>query len=149
MNALRSAMIWTGGVALLVATAIDTLAVIGRQAGFAIHGAIEIIQAAVLIAGSLALVAASAAGNHARVRLVIERMGRWRPWFDYASELLAVIFFGALLAGSAWLAADLWHSNEVSELTSIPWRWLRLFTNAALVAIIAIALRDILRSKRP
>jgi len=149
VKALRTAMIWTGGVALLLATAIDTAAVIGRQAGFALHGAIEIIQAAVLVAGALALVAASAAGSHARVRLVVERLGEWRPWFDRASELLAMIFFAALLTGSAWLAADLWHSHEVSEVAGIPWRWLRLFANLALAAIIVIAVRDLIRGKRP
>ena len=52
-------MIWTGGAALLAATAIDTIAVIGRQVGYSVHGAIELIQAAVLAAGAVALIAAT------------------------------------------------------------------------------------------
>ena len=82
MTSLRSVMIWTGGIALLAATALDTLAVVGRQVGFALHGAIELIQAAVLVAGSIALIAATAARNHARVRLVVDRLGKSRAWLD-------------------------------------------------------------------
>ena len=149
MKRLHTLMIWTGGLALLSATAVDTLAVVGRQAGFAIHGSIELVQAAVLIAGAVALVAASAAGNHARVRLVVERAGAWRPWLERASELLGLAFLAALLTGSLWLAADLWASHEVSELVGVPWRWLRLFANLALAAMVMIAARDVLRRPRP
>ena len=120
MNGLRTAMIWTGGGALVAATVIDTVAVVGRQVGLAVHGSIELMQAAVLIAGSVALVAATAAGSHARVRLVVERMGQWRPWFETVSELLTVVLLAALLAGSVWLAVDLWHSHEIGELTAFP-----------------------------
>jgi hypothetical protein len=149
VSALRTTMIWTGGAALVAATVIDTVAVVGRQVGFAVHGSIELMQAAVLIAGSLALVAASAAGTHARVRLVVERMGQWRPWFETMSELLTVTLLVALLAGSAWLAIDLWHSHEVGEVTGIPWRWLRLVTNLALAAMIAIALSSLFKDRQP
>ena len=106
MSVLRGLMIWTGGAALLAATAVDTLVVIGRQAGFALHGAIELIQAAVLVAGSLALVAATAANNHARVRLIIDRLGPSRAWFERGSDILMAAFLVALLAGSGWLAVD-------------------------------------------
>ena len=82
MSTLRNLMIWTGGAALLAATAVDTVAVIGRQVGFRVHGAIELIQAAVLVAGAVALVAATAARAHARVRIVVERLANARPWFD-------------------------------------------------------------------
>jgi TRAP-type C4-dicarboxylate transport system permease small subunit len=149
VNALRTAMIWAGGAALVAATVVDTVAVVGRQAGFAVHGSIELMQAAVLIAGSLALVAASAAGSHARVRLVIERLGQGRSWFEAVSELLTAVLLAALLAGSVWLAIDLWHSHEVGEITGIPWRWLRLFVNFALAAMIVIALGSLFKDRRP
>jgi TRAP-type C4-dicarboxylate transport system permease small subunit len=148
VNALRSAMIWTGGAALIAATAVDTVAVVGRQVGFAIHGSIELMQAAVLLAGSVALVAATAAGNHARVRLVVERMGDWRSWFETASDLLTAVFLAMLLTGSTWLAVDLWHSHEIGEITGLPWRWLRLFVNVALAAMIAIGLIGLFKGKK-
>ena len=145
MTALRSLMIWTGGLALLAATAFDTLAVIGRQVGFALHGTIELIQAAVLIAGSLALIAATAANNHARVRLLVSRLDRSREWFERGSDLLTALFVLALLAGSSWLAVDLWSSHEVSEIAGVPWRWLRLFANFALAVVAALALLAFVR----
>ena len=141
-------MVWTGGAALLAATAFDTLAVIGRQVGFALHGTIESIQSAVLVAGSLALISATAANNHARVRLVLDRLGPSRAWLERGSDVLTALFGLALLAGSGWLAIDLWGSHEVSEIVGIPWRWLRLFANLSLVAVIVLALRALARSNR-
>ena len=145
MSALRGLMVWTGGAALLAATAIDTLVVIGRQAGFALHGAIELIQAAVLVAGSLALIAASAANMHARVRLVVSRLGASREWLERGSELFTALFGLALLIGSGWLMLDLWNSHEVSEIAGVPWRWLRLFANLAIAVVVALALRALFR----
>ena len=142
-------MIWTGGAALLAATAVDTVAVIGRQVGFRVHGAIELIQAAVLVAGAVALVAATAARAHARVRIVVERLANARPWFDRLSEGLAAVFLAALLTGSAWLSADLWNSHEVSEVAGLPWRWMRLAANLALAAMLVLTLRHIVGSRRP
>jgi hypothetical protein len=149
MSALRNLMVWTGGAALLAATAVDTVAVIGRQVGFRVHGAIELIQAAVLVAGAVALVAATAARTHARVRIVVERLGNARPWFDRLSEGLAAVFLAALLTGSAWLAADLWNSHEVSEVAGVPWRWMRLAANLALAAMLVLTLRNLVGSREP
>ena len=142
-------MIWTGGAALLAATAVDTVAVIGRQVGFRVHGAIELIQAAVLVAGAVALVAATAARAHARVRIVVERLANARLWFDRLSEGLAAVFLAALLTGSAWLSADLWNSHEVSEVAGVPWRWMRLAANLALAAMLVLTLRHMVGSRRP
>lgn len=147
MKRLRSLMIWTGGAALLAATAVDTAAVIGRQAGFAVHGAIELIQAAVLVAGAIALIAATVTNNHARVRILIERLGRARPWAERGGDILTVLFLAALLVGSTWLAADLWSSHEVSEIAGVPWRWLRLFANLALATMIVLIVRDLVRGR--
>ena len=149
MSTLRNLMIWTGGAALLAATAVDTVAVIGRQVGFRVHGAIELIQAAVLVAGAVALVAATAARAHARVRIVVERLANARPWFDRFSEGLAAVFLAALLTGSAWLSADLWNSHEVSEVAGVPWRWMRLAANLALAAMLVLTLRHMVGSRRP
>ncbi|MGV3556257.1 MAG: TRAP transporter small permease subunit [Croceibacterium sp.] len=149
MSALRSLMIWTGGAALLAATAIDTVAVIGRQVGYSVHGAIELIQTAVLVAGALALVAATAARNHARVRVVVERLGKARLWAERSSEILTALFLSALLAGSAWLSIDLWNSHEISEVAGVPWRWMRLVANMALAALLVLTLRNLVRSREP
>ena len=149
MSALRNLMVWTGGAALLAATAIDTVAVIGRQVGFRVHGAIELIQAAVLVAGAVALVAATAARSHARVRIVVERLGTARQWVEGFSEALAAVFLTALLIGSVWLSADLWNSHEVSEVAGVPWRWMRLAANLGLATMLFLTLRQLVRSREP
>lgn len=148
MTRLRSLMIWTGGAALLAATTVDTVAVIGRQVGFAIHGSIELIQAAVLVAGAIALIASTHADSHPRVRILVERIGALREATERIGDVLTVAFLVALLAGSAWLSIDLWNSHEVSESAGVPWRWLRLFANLALVATILVLARTLLRGRR-
>lgn len=148
MRLLRDTMIWTGGAALLAATAIDTLAVVGRQVGLPLRGSIELIQAAILVAGGLALIAATAVDQHARIRLIVDRLGRSRDWIDRASHVLTALFFACLLAGSVWLSADLWNSHERSEIAGVPWRWLRLFANFCFAVVLVLLLREAARGKR-
>ncbi len=140
---MKRALIWLGGCALLAATLIDTISVIGRNAGFALHGAIELIQAAVLVAGGIALVITTIASSHARVHLALDRLPA--PHRALAERLCAgctALFMAAMLAGSLWLSADLWSSHEISELLGVPWRWLRLFANLCLLGAIALLLRQ-------
>jgi TRAP-type transport system small permease protein len=144
---LRDTMIWTGGAALLAATAIDTLAVIGRQVGLPVRGSIELIQAAILIAGGLALIAATLVDQHARVRVVFDRLGRGREWIDRASHLLTGLFFVCVLAGSVWLSVELWNSHELSEIAGVPWRWLRLFANLCFAIVLLLVVRQAIRGR--
>lgn len=145
---MRAGLIWLGGIGLLAATGIDTLAVIGRHVGWPVEGAIELVQVAVLVAGALAILCATLDGSHARVHLVVDRLGEGPR--DRAKRLtLAVLalFLAALLAGSGWIAFDLWSAHEESELVGVPWRWLRLFANLALLAGVIVALRHAVKGK--
>ena len=72
---LYKVAIWVGGLALLAAALIDTGAVLARNLMSSLHGSIELIQAAVLIAGALALAIAVASHTYARVHLITERLG--------------------------------------------------------------------------
>jgi TRAP-type transport system small permease protein len=149
MTPLRSAMIWLGGFALIAATAVDTFAVIGRQIGWPLRGSIELVQAAVLVAGCIALIAATLADRHARVQLILDRLGpSLRRHCERVCELMTAVFLLCVLAGSAWLAVDLWASNELSEILGVPWRWMRLFANLSLVAALLIVLRHAVAGRR-
>jgi TRAP-type transport system small permease protein len=146
---MTRALIWLGGLALLAATLLDTVAVIGRNVGFALHGVIEMIQAAVLVAGGVAIVMATLAGSHARVHLLLDRMPpRRKTLAERLCALGSALFFLAILAGSVWLAADLWGAHEVSELVGVPWRWLRMFANLCLLAAVLVLVRQ-MAVKRP
>ena len=146
---MNRALVWIGGAALLGMTAIDTLAVFGRNLGWPIHGSIELIQAAVLIAGGIALLAATLAGNHARVHVLLDRLSpSGKVLALRTTALIMALFFAGLLAGSLWLAADLWLAHEQSELRGVPWRWLRLIANLCLAACMIAALRQAVRGDK-
>jgi len=148
MTGLRRLAVWTGGAALLAATVIDTLAVIGRNVGLPAIGSIELVQAAVLVSGIFGLIFATAGDDHAHVRIVTDRLGRWRSSAAVVGPLSMALFFAALLTGSVWLAVDLWNGHERSELLGVSWRLLRLAANLGFAACIVIALAALFRRTR-
>ena len=138
---LRAMLVWIGGGALLVAMVADTLAMLGRAFDRPLLGAIEIVQAAVLVAASGALVVAALDDAHARVQLLLRRLPvAWRDLVERLHALAAAVFYSALLAGTAWIAADLWLGHEESELLRIPYRPLRLAAVGVLAVLVAHAL---------
>lgn len=142
MTAFRSLLTWIGGVALLLATLTDSVAVVGRYVGLPLRGSIELMQAIVLVAAASGLSLATLAANHARVKLVVDRLkGGLRNIADRISDLATALFFVALLAGSGWIALDLWGAHERSELLGIPWWLIRLYANLCLLCCVGIALR--------
>ena len=141
---IKKMVVIIGGCALLAATMIDTLAVIGRHIGLPIRGSIELMQAMVLVSGATSIVLATLAGTHPRVKVIVDRLsGTTRDIFDRTSTLMTAIFFLLLLCGSVWLSLDLWSSHEMSEVLGVPWRWMRLFANACLIAGMLITLRQL------
>lgn len=149
MIGVRNAISVLGGIALLGATATDTVAVIGRHVGLPLRGSIELVQFFVLVAGSLALLVATAERAHAKVHLVVDRMGdAGKAAMARLSGLLGAVFFAGLLAGSLWLMADLWSGHEESELLGISWRWMRLFANLTLLATTVVLLAQAVRGRK-
>ncbi|QZH74263.1 MAG: TRAP transporter small permease subunit [Erythrobacter sp.] len=145
---LKNTVIWIGGLALLAATLVDTLAVIGRNVGLPVPGSIELMQAIVLVSAAIGIVIATWEDSHARVRLVVERLGAGgRRLADLASDLLSLLFVIALLAGSVWLAIDLWYGHEQSEIVGIPWAVLRIIANVCLAGCAALLVWHMLRRR--
>jgi len=130
-----------GSAALLLAMATDALAVAGRHLGVTFLGAIEIFEACIVVAATSAIVIATIDGTHARVRILLEQVGeRAAGVLDRAADLVSAIIFVVLIAGSIWLASDLWNGHEVTEVLNLPMRWMRAFWigGALLVATIFI-----------
>ena len=145
---MRQAIIWIGGLALLMATLIDTIAVIGRHVGLPLTGSIELMQAAILVSGGIALLVATLDSAHARVRLLVDRLPDGaRQVADRVSHDLSLAFFLFLLAGSAWIAWDLRDGHEQSELLGVPWALLRLTALACLFATSLVLGYRILRKQ--
>lgn len=146
---LYRALVWVAGGALLVAMATDTAAMLGRHLQLPLLGSIEIVQAAVLIAGSGALLLAAIHQSHARVHLLLRRMtGGLRNRVESAHFIAAILLMLALLAGSAWIAWDLRSGHEESELLRIPWMPLRAIVVLLLAGLVVISLRQLLRGTR-
>lgn len=147
-SAIYRIAVWTGGSALFLAAAIDTAAVFARNLSFSIHGSIELIQVAILVAGALGIVISLATRTHARVHVLADRMaGAGKNAMERFAAFSVAGFLACLLAGSGWIAVDLWHGHELSEVVGVPWRWMRLFANACLAVGILILLHQIWRPR--
>ncbi len=130
-----------GGGALLAAMACDAMGVIGRQTGHPFIGAIELVQAAILIAGSAGLLIASLMRVHATVHLLVERLPEGiRDVTDRIMRATSSLFFLAVLAGSVWLAVEAWPGFEASEVLGIPYPPLRFIACASVAAVAVVCL---------
>jgi len=130
-------LFYLGGIALLLAMAVDTLAVLGRHIGIPFPGSIELVQAAILVASSAAILSATLANKHARVHLLMDRMkGRPLAVLKRIQTVFSVLFFCALAAGSIWIFADLWGGFEESEVLHIPFAPLRI---VSIVSVLGVA----------
>lgn len=138
-----------GSIGLLGATAVDAIAVAGRHAGFTLLGSIELVQAASVITATSAMVVATAVGAHASVHIVTQRLSEHaRVGLAKWAGLLGAILFIAILAGSSWVAAEMWPGHEQTELLAIPIRWLRAFWIVGALLITVLFVRRSVRSDR-
>ncbi len=139
---LGRAAFLVGSTGLLAAMSADALAVLGRHIGLPLLGSIEIVQASVVLLASAAMVAATLNSKHARAHLLIDRLGRRgrRVLLGLSDGISACVFLW-FTAGSIWIAAEMWHGHEHSELLHIPWSWLRMTWIAAslLIAVVFLA----------
>jgi TRAP-type C4-dicarboxylate transport system permease small subunit len=130
---------FVGAAALLAAMAVDALAVLGRHLGIPLLGSIELVQAAMLTASSVAMVSATLAEKHAVVHLLIDRLRPpTRAVLARIHAALCALFFAALALGSIWIAYDLRDGHEESEVLRIPYSPLRIISILALLGIVAI-----------
>jgi TRAP-type C4-dicarboxylate transport system permease small subunit len=126
-----------GAFSLLLAMAVDTLAVVGRHIGIPFPGSIEMVQAAILLASSAAILSATLANKHARVHLVMDRIkGKPLAVLRRVQTAVSALFFCALAAGSIWIFVDLWGGFEESEVLHIPFAPLRI---VSIVTVLGVA----------
>ena len=149
MKALKDALVWVAGGALLLAMVTDTMAMLGRQLHWPLLGAIELVQAAVLFGSAGALLLATLEQAHARVHLLLDRLpSNWQVILARLHAALSLLFYAGLLAGSAWLALDLWNGHEESELLGVPYRPLRITVVLVLAALVLDAARRVVQKVR-
>ncbi|RYY26644.1 MAG: TRAP transporter small permease subunit [Sphingomonadales bacterium] len=113
-------LIFTGSAGLLLAMATDALAVLGRHAGFAVIGSIEIFQMTIVVALSSAVLLVSLMNGHATVDMIVGRASdRTKFLLAQIGRVALAITFGLIAFGSIWVAYDLWPTTEMTELLSI------------------------------
>lgn len=140
-------LFYIGAAGLVLAMAVETLAVVGRHAGIPLLGALEIIQACILLMASAAMLSATMNNGHATVTLLTTRVSeRARRYLQAFANLLSALFFVGLCTGAVWLAVDSWNDYEQSELLHIPFRPLRIVSLVAAGAIALVFLRHMWRS---
>ena len=134
-------LFYMGAAGLLFAIGADAVAVLGRHLGIPLLGSIELMQAAILLASSAAIVLATVAKKHAVVHLLIDRLSpAQRGVMERVHALLSAVFFAALSIGSVWIAFDLRNGHEQSELLRIPFAPLRVVSIIAVLAVTGIYL---------
>jgi TRAP-type transport system small permease protein len=131
-----------GAIGLALATCSDALAVLGRHAGFTLLGSIEIVQLAVVLVASAAMIGATLQGAHASVHIITDRLApATRTRLGRVTAWLCALYFLIVAIGSIWVAADLWGGHERTELLGIPLRLFRLLWIAAALFITLLFVR--------
>jgi TRAP-type C4-dicarboxylate transport system permease small subunit len=144
----RGPLFYVGAIGLLLAMSVEAIAVLGRHVGVPFFGALELIQTAILLTASAAMVSTTMSNTHAGVTLLTERIGPTaRGILNRVSGILSAAFFCGLAAGSLWLTIDAWNEYEQSELLHIPFRPLRVISFAAVVAIAVLFLIDLFKAR--
>ncbi|MBA4762469.1 TRAP transporter small permease [Sphingomonas sp.] len=144
------AAFYIGSAGLVLAMAADSIAVLGRHTGFALLGAIEIVQAAIVLIAASSMVAVTLSRGHAAVHILTDRLSpARRATLARVANLLGALAVLLLAAGSLILLGDLWNGHERSELLHIPLRWFRLLMIAALVFVAILFVRHAFSRETP
>ena len=110
-----------------------------------LSGSIELIQAAILVASSTAILSATLAKKHATVRILVDRLeGSFRIWLQRVQAVFCALFFGALTVGSIWIFLDLQGGFEESEVLHIPYAPLRI---VCIISVLGVVLNFLRRFK--
>ncbi|MDH4107949.1 MAG: TRAP transporter small permease [Gammaproteobacteria bacterium] len=142
-------LVVAGGAPLLAAMFVEFASVIGRNTGLPLPGAIEIVQAAVLLSSSAAIVVATLSRSHAKVRVLLARArGTSGTALKTFNAVGGTIFFLALASGSLWIIGDMWGAAEQSELVGIPWLPLRCVAAASMLATALLYARRVIAGSR-
>lgn len=132
-------LFYVGASGLMLAMLVEAIAVLGRQIGVPLLGALEIIQAAILLTASTSMLMATLTGAHATVHLLVERLSpRGQAALRRAACVVASAFFACLTIAALWLTIDAWNDFEHSELLHIPYRPLRVIVVVMTAAVAGV-----------
>lgn len=141
---LRKWLALLGGVPLLAAMLTEFVTVVGRHTGMAVLGSIELVQAAILISSTTAILIATWNHSHAKVRVLLNSLSESHgEILGRINAACAAFFFIALTAGGVWITMDMWSAYEQSEILGLPYLPLRCFACVGSAATAVIYLRRV------
>jgi len=116
-----------GAVGVITAMVTDATAVAGRHLGLPLIGAIEVVQAAIVLLATSAMVITTQKRGHASIHIVIDRVdSRKKLLLGRVAAAVSAFYCALLFAGCCWVFWETWPGHERSELLAINYRWLRL-----------------------
>ena len=126
-SVIEKIFVLTGSAGLIVMMLADTIAVAGRHIGMPFLGAIEIVQAAIVLMATGALVMATMNNEHATIKILTSRLSSpGQQLVARFSALVCFLFLALLAVAGFWIAVETIGESERSELLHIPYFWLRL-----------------------
>lgn len=135
----RGLLFYVGAAGLATATVIETIAVTGRWLSLPLHGALEIIQSAILVTACVSMLSATLEGTHATVQLLLNRVSpQWKRVLTRGASLISAAFFTALAIASIWLTVEHWNGHEETELLHLPLWPLRILCSVSMAAIVVV-----------
>lgn len=135
-----------------VVVAIGMLALVGelilvfaaailRNLGVALPGTVESVELLIAVIASAAIVRATLAGNHATIKLAIDRVSaRVRNRLHVFVHLCGALYWAMLALGTTWIIFEVWGRQEATMLLELPVVPFRIVWLLACVSIVVLLL---------
>ena len=141
--------LWVGAAALLLLAAVIVFAAIARTLGTAIVGGSEVVDVAIIVVASMALVAGTAANTHPSVHILTGRLPQSaQRLLKMVAAVLAFCFFAVLCYESGVVLLKYARLGEYTQLLRInitPFRAIWVFSLATICIVLLLRLSLIRR----
>jgi TRAP-type C4-dicarboxylate transport system permease small subunit len=139
---ISNAALWLGAASLLLLAGVIVFAALARLFGTALVGSSEIVDVAIIVVASMALVAGTAANTHPSVHILTSRLSdRRQRALKILASLLACAFFGLLCYESTRVLIDYARLGEHTQLLRInitPFRALWVLSLAVICVLLLL-----------
>jgi TRAP-type C4-dicarboxylate transport system permease small subunit len=149
VHRISTVALWAGAAALLLLALVIVGTALARTVGWVLVGGSEIVDVAIIIVSSMALVAGTAAGTHPSVHILTSRLSVERQkHLKIGASLLACVFFALLCFESAIALINYARLGEYTQLLHInitPFRAVWVFALAVICLVLLLRLSLIRR----
>ena len=141
--------LWSGASALLLLALVIVATALARTLGWVMAGSSEVVDVAIIVVASTALVAGTAAGSHPSVHILTSRMHPDRQkHLKIAASMLACAFFALLCYESGVILiryAKLGESTQLLRISITPFRVVWVMSLATICVLLLLRVSQIRR----